>query len=220
MCPSHQVPACQLTITRQQLMAPSKQREFLKPMTPFELVNNSKPDSNTWFELLSIGYFNHDTDNDDSCSKLQAKTLDGIAVGRDYRSNSIIFYNPITSSYYCYPAFRLDESRLPITNFPNSLCFDGGLTCGLLRNKTDPIHVPFPPGTCVSINHNDTTTHGTIKDIPIPVSPILRTAVSPSTENLEQESITSYEQTSPPYFILLDNGTTVERSYDNFIKDS
>ena len=70
-----------------------------KLTTPFELVHNSKPDSNTWFELFSISYFNHDTDNDESRSKLQAHTLDGIAVGRDDRSNSIIFYNPITSIY-------------------------------------------------------------------------------------------------------------------------
>ena len=67
----------------------------LKLTTPFELVHNSKPDSKTWFELFSIGYFNHDTDNAKSCSKLQAHTLDGIAVGRYDMSNSIIFYNPI-----------------------------------------------------------------------------------------------------------------------------
>ena len=108
----------------------------LKLTISFELVHNSKPDSKTWFKLFSIGYFNHDTYNAESCSKLQAHTLYGIAVGRDDRSNSIIFYNPITSGYYRPPDFRLDESRLPITNFPNSLRFDGGLTCGLLSNNS------------------------------------------------------------------------------------
>ena len=73
--------------------------------TPFEFVYKSKPDSKIWFELFFIGYFNHDTDNAKSISKLQAHTLDGIAVGRDDRSNSIIFYNPITSSYYRSPDF-------------------------------------------------------------------------------------------------------------------
>ena len=72
----------------------------LKLTTQFELVHNSKPDSKTWFELFSIGYFNHDTDNSESRSKLQAHTLDGISVGRDDRSNSIVFYNPVTYSYY------------------------------------------------------------------------------------------------------------------------
>ena len=77
--------------------------------TPFELVHNSKPDSNTWFELFYIGYFNHDTDNEDTRSKLQSHTLDGIEVVRDDMSNSIILYNPITSSYYRPPYLRLDE---------------------------------------------------------------------------------------------------------------
>ena len=121
----------------------------LKLTTPFELIHNSKPNSKTWFELFSIGYFNHDTDNSKSCSKLQAHALYGIAVGRDDSSNSIIFYNPITSSYYHPPDFQLDESRLPITNFPNPIRFDCGLTCGLLQNKTNPICEPLPPGTRV-----------------------------------------------------------------------
>ena len=63
----------------------------LKLTTSFELVHNSKPDSKTWFELFSISYFDNDTDNAESRSKIQAHTLDGISVGRDDRSNSIIF---------------------------------------------------------------------------------------------------------------------------------
>ena len=98
--------------------------------------------------------------------------------------------------------------------------FDGGLTCGLLRNNTNPIHEPFPPGNRVSIQHNDTPARGTINNIPITVSPIMITAEYPSTETLEHDSITPYEKTSPPYVILKDSGTTVKISYDDFIKDS
>ena len=115
----------------------------LKLATPFELVHNAKFNSKKWFELFSIVYFNHDTDKDDSRSKLQVHTLYEIAVVRDDRYNSIIFYNSITSSYYGPPAFWLDESRLPITNFPNSLRFDGGLTCGLLRKIPTPLTSPY-----------------------------------------------------------------------------
>ena len=161
----------------------------LKLTTPFELVHKSKPDSKTWFEIFFIGYFKHDTDTTKSCSKLQAHTLDDIAVGRDDRSNSIILYNPITSSYYRPLAFRIDESIITITNFPSSLRFNGGLTCSLVINKTDPIHEPFPPGTAVSIQHNYAPARGTIKNIPIPVSPILRIVAYPSTEPLEDYSI-------------------------------
>ena len=119
----------------------------------FELVHNSKPDSKPRFELFSIGYFNHQIDKTEGRYKLQAHTLDGIAVSRDETSNSIILYNPLTSSYYRLPAFRLDESRTPINNSPNSLRFYGGIKCGLLQNKTEPINEPFPPGTRVYIQH-------------------------------------------------------------------
>ena len=64
----------------------------LKINTPFELVNNAKLYYKTWFELFSIGYFNHHIDNTTSRSKLQAHTLDGIAVGRDDKTNPINFY--------------------------------------------------------------------------------------------------------------------------------
>ena len=100
----------------------------LKLTTPFEIIYNTKPDSKSWFELFFIGYFNHDTDNAENRSKLQAHTLDVIAVSRDDRYNYIIFYNPISSSYCCPTDLRIEKSRLPITNSLNSLHFDGGLT--------------------------------------------------------------------------------------------
>ena len=166
----------------------------LKLTTPFELVHNNKPYSKIWFQLFYIVYLNHDTDNAESWSKLQAHNLDDTAVSRDDRSNSTIFYNPITSSYYSPPAFQLDGSRLPITNFPNFLSFDGGLTCGLLRNKTDPIYEPFPSGIRVPIQHENNLACGTIKNIPIPVSPILTCAESPPIEQPENGSISTEPQ--------------------------
>ena len=182
-----------------------------KLTTPFELVHNSKPKSKTWFELLSIGYFNHDTYNTKSRSKFQSHTLDGIAVVRDDSSNSIIFYNPITSGYYFPPAFRLYESRLQITNFPNSLRFDGGIICGLLWNKTNPIHEPSPLGTRVYIQHDNVLARGTIKNIPITVSPILKCDASTSPEQSDNGSISTELIDSPPCVILLESGTTVKK---------
>ena len=170
----------------------------LKLTISFELVHNSKHDYKTWYELFSIGYLNHDTDNAESGSKLQANTLYGIAVGRDDRPNSIIFYNPRTSSYYHSLYFRLNESGLPIATFPNSLRFDSGLNCDLLRNKINTIHDPFPPGTCVSIQHDDAPYSGTIKNIPILLSPILKCVVFPSTEYSDKDSISSDTQELSP----------------------
>ena len=161
----------------------------LKLATLFEIFHNAKPDSKTWFELFFIGYFNHDTDNAESRSKLQAHILYVIVVSRDDKSNPITFYNSIASSYYRLLSFQLDESRLPITNFPNFLRFDGGLTCSLLRNNTDPIHETFPTGTRMSIQHDNALDRSIIKKSPIPVSLILKCAASPSTEQSDDISI-------------------------------
>ena len=96
------------------------------------MVHNIKPNSKTWFELFSLGYFNHLIDNDSSHSIMEDHSLDGIAVGCNDRTHTITFYNPQTHSYYRPPAFRLDEGRLPVTTFLNNIKYDGGLTCGLM----------------------------------------------------------------------------------------
>ena len=38
-------------------------RLVIKLANPFDLVHNTKPDSKPWFEIFSIGYFNHNIDN-------------------------------------------------------------------------------------------------------------------------------------------------------------
>ena len=167
----------------------------LKLKTLFELVYNTKPDPNTWFEIFSIGYFNHSIDNKESLYKLQSNTLDGIAVGHNDKSNSIIFYNTPTLSYYIPPAFRLDKYRLMIIKSPKSLRFYGGLTCRQSRNTTDPIHELFPLGTHVSIQHNGYLVQDTINNIPLPVSTILQLSASPTSNDSDNISISSKNQT-------------------------
>ena len=137
--------------------------------TPFELVHNAKPDSKTWFELFYIGYFNHDTDNTIYRSKIEIHSLDSIAVDRDDKTNTITFYNPITHSYYQSPAFKVDAGRLPVTNFPTSIKYDRGLTCGLFHNHTDPSTEPLPPGTKVTLDRDIQSLRGTIQNVPMPL---------------------------------------------------
>ena len=64
--------------------------------------------------------------------------LDGITVGSDNKSNTFVFYNPLTRSCYQSPAFWLEEGQLPVTNFPKSIPWDGGLICGLYCDRIDP----------------------------------------------------------------------------------
>eukprot|EP00956_Cyclotella_meneghiniana_P032302 scaffold88129_cov23-Cyclotella_meneghiniana.AAC.1 len=182
--------------------------------TPFELVHGTKPDSSTWFELFSIGYFDHKTEGSSSKSNTEAQTLAGIAVGRDEKANTIRFYNPLTKSYYSPPVFKLDEGRLPASHFPNRITFDGGLVCGLQSRNTDPAPEPFPPGTRVNLLLNGHPKRGTIQNIPLPSSLALEdSAVITPDGSIESEATSVYT-------VLLDDGTTTELTYKDLISPS
>ncbi|KAL7503562.1 hypothetical protein ACHAXN_002711 [Cyclotella atomus] len=176
-----------------------------KLTSPFELVHGVKPDSSTWFELFSVGYFKHKSERGEAKSKTQAQTLDGIAVGCDEQTNTILFYNPLTKQYYRPPVFKLDEGRLPITSFPKSIRFDGGLTCGPIRNRTDPAPEPFPPGTRVTIDYKGSPMKGTVANVPLP---FLSTATTAAGN--DSDSADSVAGQSTTYVINLYNGETTE----------
>jgi hypothetical protein len=143
-------------------------------------------------------------------------SLAGIAVGRDDSSNTILFYNPLTKSYYRPQAFSLDESRLPLAHWLTCLRPDGSMTCSLLRHNTDPVPEPFPPGTRITLNQNDKTVHGTIAHVPAPsVSPIIASAVdsthsSDSADGLPPDSTATY-------IVHLDDGTTTECDFAKLV---
>eukprot|EP00804_Cyclotella_cryptica_P030371 CCRYP_011900-RA/>CCRYP_011900-RA protein AED:0.20 eAED:-0.11 QI:0/0/0/1/1/1/3/0/1923 len=127
--------------------------------SPFELVHGVKPDSTTWFELFSVGFFKMESSSAGKHSKTQSMSLAGIAVGRDDTSNTILFYNPVTRSYYRPQAFTLDEARLPLAQWP-----------GLIIPDDVPIK-------------------GTITNIPTPsTSPLLQTAAHTSDSSLPDSS--------------------------------
>ena len=109
-------------------------------------------------------------------------------------------------------------NQVPVTNFPNSLRFYGFLTCGLLWNKAYPIHDPFLPGTNVSIQYDDSLVRGTINNIPLPVSTIIKYSATPLSNQSDDSSQLSELTESPQYAILRDSGITVEKSYDDLIK--
>eukprot|EP00804_Cyclotella_cryptica_P016077 CCRYP_004202-RA/>CCRYP_004202-RA protein AED:0.18 eAED:-0.12 QI:0/0/0/1/0.5/0.33/3/0/1917 len=179
--------------------------------SPFELVHGVKPDSTTWFELFSVGFFKMESSSDGKHSKTQSMSLAGIAVGRDDSSNTILFYNPLTRSYYRPQAFTLDETRLPLAQWPGLIIPDGSLACGLLRNSTDPIPEPFPPGTRVTLIRDNAPIKGTITNIPTPsTSSLLQTAALTCDSSTPDSSSLSPSR----YTILLDNGTTTECEFE------
>ncbi|KAL7459292.1 hypothetical protein ACHAWC_010958 [Mediolabrus comicus] len=184
-----------------------------KITTPYELVHGVKPDSRTWFELFSIGFFAHDTDlaTNEARTTSQAQTIAGIAVGRDASTNTITFYNPITRKYYRPPSFKLDESLLPITMFPKHIHYDGGLTCGRLRHNTDPTPEPFPPGTRVTITRDGVPSKGTIQNVPLFNTSIVSSSSSDDSSTSESSS------PSTSYVVHLDDGTSAEVTYEDLI---
>ena len=103
-------------------------------------------------------------------------------------------------------------------NLPKYLRFDGSLTCRLILNKTDPIHEPFPPGTRVSAQNNGSLVWGNINNTPLPVSLILQSAASPSSNASDDTSISSDTSDPAPYAIIMDSGVTVEQTYGDLIK--
>ena len=180
-----------------------------KLTSPFEVVHGVKPDARTWFELFSVGYFSHPKDGGESRSNSQDQSLDGIAVGRDDKTNTVLFYNPQTRSYYRPPAFKLDEGRLPVTNFPQHVRYDGGLTCGFMRNRTDPVPEPFPPGTRVTITRGDSRLRGTIQRVPLPESFVVSSAATPGAGAAPDDGAS--------YTIHLDSGETTDAAFEELV---
>jgi hypothetical protein len=180
-----------------------------KLTTPFELVYNKKPDSKTWFEVFSIGYFPVESKAGEAASASQSHSMDGIAVGRDDQSNTILFYSPITKKYYSPPVFKLEQSHLPVMLYPKNIRYDGGFVCGPLRNRTDPVTEPFPPGTRVFVTNNDTKLKGTIQNVPLPFSHIGTTTFVTSSD--------PDSDTKTTYTVLLDDGTTTEVPFEALV---
>ena len=107
-----------------------------KLTTPFELVHHVAPDTRTWFPLLSIAYFYKDSDNDKDRTTFQSKAMIGIAVGQSTKTNALSIYNPITKQYYEPDTYKFYPSRLPCTEFPSQIHYDGGLYADLYHQIT------------------------------------------------------------------------------------
>lgn len=65
--------------------------------------------------------------------------------------------SPVTWLLHSPPVFKLDNATFPNAIYPKLVHYDGGFVCGPLRNHTDPVPEPFPPGTRVHVKQNKCT---------------------------------------------------------------
>jgi hypothetical protein len=93
--------------------------------------------------------------------------------------------------------------------YPKNIRYDGGFVCGPLRNRTDPVTEPFPPGTRIYIPNGDSKIKGTVQNVPLPFSHIGTSSFVTSSDP-DSDSKTTYT-------VLLDDGTTTEVPFEALI---
>lgn len=143
--------------------------------TPHELVYGVKPDLRTLFRLFSTGFFKHERDGTrDRDGIAESKSMSGIAIGRDRKSDGLLFYCPHTKHIYTSSDYKLDEGR----NTPNTfnLQYEGGIFVGLYDSCPNTSQVePYPQGTSVvwplqDANKRIIHMRGTVISVPLPLS--------------------------------------------------
>jgi Reverse transcriptase (RNA-dependent DNA polymerase) len=130
--------------------------------TSFELVHGVKPDYRVLFRLFSTVYFRVQRDGArDRDGVAEALSKQGIAIGRDRKSDGLLIYCPHSKKYFVSNSFKLDEGRSTATAF--NLKYDGGIFIGLYDNSPISQGVePYPEGTGVLVNN----VRGTVISVP------------------------------------------------------
>jgi hypothetical protein len=149
---------------------PGKFKDHLA--SPFMLVHGVSHDVWTWTPLFSLCYFHHKKDDNNTCSKHMAHTMDGMIIGRSIISNALMVYNPQNWQYYEPESYWIDSYWLPGSVYP-TLRYDIGLFCYLLWDDNPPFKKKYPRGTRVKRIDPETNMllAGTMMDIPFLLYP-------------------------------------------------
>ncbi len=161
--------------------------------SPFILVHGVGHEERTWIPLFSLAYLHHECNGNQTRSKHQAHTMDGIDIGCSTTLNALLVYNPRNKQYSKPDSYCLDPYRLPSSTYPD-IKYDRGLFCYLLCGNNPHYEEKYPPGTrveCIDPTSNMLVL-GTVMDIPFLID------VSNSTGDAHDV----------PYTILFNNGTT------------
>jgi hypothetical protein len=94
----------------------------------------------------------------------EALSKQGIAIGRDQKSDGLLIYCPHSKKYFVSNSYKIDEGRSTANAF--NLKYDGGIFIGLYDNSPASKGVePYPEGTSVLIDN----VRGTVISVPSPV---------------------------------------------------
>ena len=107
------------------------------------------------------------------------------------------------------------HSCSPVTNLPTSIKYDGHLTCSLMRNHTDPFPEPLPPGTHVTITHNNKLPCGTIQRVPVFTSTLVHSAATTAVVSSLHPSVPS-----TAYTLQLNEGGTTNCAFKDLVRVS
>ena len=94
----------------------------------------------------------------------------GIAVGRSTKTNALSIYNPLTKQYCETYTYKFDPSRLPCTDFPSQIHYDGGLHANLYHHSHKNTPEQYLPGMSLKIPSNKDDNYYTtdiVSSIPI-----------------------------------------------------
>jgi hypothetical protein len=132
--------------------------------TSFELVHGVKPDYRILFRLFSTVYWRVERDGARARDGVaEALSKQGIAIGRDRKSDGLLIYCPHSKQYFVSNSYKIDEGRSMANAF--NLKYDGGLFIGLYDNSPASQGVePYPEGTSVMIDN----VRGTVISVPSP----------------------------------------------------
>ena len=126
-----------------------------KATTPFYLANGQQPDYRTLFPLFSIAYIRRTKDNTTERTKMQAKSLRTIAVGRCTKSNGLLFYHPPSQQLLSSTDYILDPT---LTSGPTfKLQYEGGIFFNTYDDISDrkrpPTYAPESTVYVPSVNN-------------------------------------------------------------------
>lgn len=122
--------------------------------TPYYLIHHKRPDLRNLIPLFSVGYITKYKDVTTSRRNIDSHSIRVILIGKNTKSNSLIFYHPPTQKVLAPDSYRLDET-LP-TGPVFHLEFDGGLHFNRYTNFSDMIRPPtYHPQQIIYLKHNN-----------------------------------------------------------------